>query len=468
MKYIIFCILLAILSGGCDTWLDNEMPKHNLIAENAITNERTAETALNGIYSFLHGFGALSAYYISDNEFRCGLLYDQYNGTFEVEDLSMLRQREEETRIYTPWFQMYQMINAANNFIYNVEKLPEDVFAAGRKEELLAEARCMRGFALGFLLRRYGYFWDLNSDLGIPLRLEPASLSNNFMGRSSVKECYKQIFEDFDYAIQFGPRYYSKFRTCATTAKAFKADLLLSRGETADYEEVVRLCDEILASDEFQLEKTYGDIFSRGYNSTELMFTRHIKTLPELDDNNPSLLRLFGTGIYKPSDMFLEIFNKEDARFAFTLDTVKIMHGISEVEKEAWVKHYVADGNCPMYYMRLGQVLLMKAEAMARLSYPIKDILVPLNTLRERAGNLPLHEENYWDHSDLLLEIFNENVKELSMENGAIYFLAIRIKSGNVRKLKELNPYYEDDSQLCFPIPKMELDFNPNVVQKPL
>lgn len=51
----------------------------------------------------------------------------------------------------------------------------------------------------------------------------PSALSNNNQGRSSVKESYEKIFEDLDYAIKYGPEFYSRYRGCATTAKAFKA-----------------------------------------------------------------------------------------------------------------------------------------------------------------------------------------------------------------------------------------------------
>lgn len=44
---------------------DDELPPHDLVGENAITNETSAETALNGIFSNLQGYGTMSAYYIA-------------------------------------------------------------------------------------------------------------------------------------------------------------------------------------------------------------------------------------------------------------------------------------------------------------------------------------------------------------------------------------------------------------------
>ena len=67
-------ILLLLTLGSCDSMFDNEIPPHDLVGDNAITNESSAKVALNGVYSYLEGWGTWSAYYICDNEFRTGLL----------------------------------------------------------------------------------------------------------------------------------------------------------------------------------------------------------------------------------------------------------------------------------------------------------------------------------------------------------------------------------------------------------
>ena len=74
-----------------------------------------------------------------------------------------------------------------------------------------------------------------------------------------MKESYEKIFEDLDYAIQYGPRFYSKYRSCATTARAFKADILMNRGEEGDYAEAIRLANEVI---EMCIRDRYIDDFS--------------------------------------------------------------------------------------------------------------------------------------------------------------------------------------------------------------
>lgn len=465
--YLIIFLFTNLLTG-CDSLFDNEVPPHELVGENAITNESSAETALNGIYSYLGGYGTMSAFYISDNEYRINLLTGTYRGTFEEEGLLAFKLTEEYSYVEDPWSQAYKLINAANNFIYYVEKLDDSKFGNNRKNQMLAEARFMRAFANMFLLRRYGYFWDTESHLGIILRMEPSSLSNNSQGRATVKECYTKIFEDLDYAIKEGPDYYSKYRGCTTLAKAFKADFLMSRGAGEDYTEALRLVNEVIDSKEFSLEENFADIFKNGYSSKELMFTRHLKTPPAMDDNVGSILNMFGGGTYKPTDTYLSILTPEDARYTTTFDSLVLGEGVTAAKQIIWKKHYVENGDCPMYYMRLAQMYLIKAEAMMYTGATVSDILKVLNVLRERSGNTPFNEQNYASTDEVRDEIFYENLREIGMENGTLFNLAVRMKKGGVRKLAELNPNFKNDDQLCFPIPKAELEHNFVVEQKPM
>lgn len=242
----------------------------------------------------------------------------------------------------------------------------------------------------------------------------------------------------------------------------------MNRGEEGDYAEAIRLANEVIASDEFGLEDKYEDIFTNGYSSKELMFTRHIKTPPSMDDNVGSLFKMFGGATYKPTEIYFEILSQDDKRYEATFDSVMLGNGTAARKTQVWKKHYVTSGDCPMYYMRVAQMYLIKAEAMARTNASIKDCLDVLNVLRLRSGNTTFNAADYSSLSDVLEEIFRENVREIGMENGAIFYLAVRYTEGGHRKLKDMNPNFEHDDQLCFPIPKAELEHNFVVEQKPL
>ncbi|MFR7812610.1 MAG: hypothetical protein ACLU4N_27130 [Butyricimonas faecihominis] len=148
------------------------------------------------------------------------------------------------------------------------------------------------------------------------------------------------------------------------------------------------MANEVIASDEFGLEDKYGDIFANGYSSKELMFTRHIKTPPSMDDNVSSLFKMFGGATYKPTEMYFEILTQDDKRYEATFDSVMLGNGTAARKTQVWKKHYVTSGDCPMYYMRVAQMYLIKAEAMARTNASIKDCLDVLNVLRSPVTRL--------------------------------------------------------------------------------
>lgn len=106
--------LLCVLATGCDSMFEKELPPHNLVGENAITNESSAEVALNGIYSYLTSYGTMSAYYISDNEYRTGLLDSTYRTAFELNQLLEFEMNDEDGYVSAPWQLVYKMVNAAN------------------------------------------------------------------------------------------------------------------------------------------------------------------------------------------------------------------------------------------------------------------------------------------------------------------------------------------------------------------
>lgn len=471
MRVLIISIMLCSLLGlaGCENMFEKEMPPHNLVDGNVISDETTAEPVLNGIYSYLEPFSTFDATYIINDEYRIGLFESGYRNDFEEEQLLTGNYRVEDSYILNPWQDAYQLINAANNFITIVEGLSENSFGPNRQSEMLAEAKFLRAFGYSFLLKHYGYFWDINSEYGVILRLESSSLSNNNMPRATVKECYDQIMKDYQYAIDYGPEFYSRYRACATTAKAFKAEMLMNRGEEGDYEEAIRLTDEVLKSSEFSMAETFEEVFSTGYDCPELLFTRHISDEIEVGDNISRTSTYLGEGRYQPSASYYEFLPETDTRRAASLDSIMVQ--TTDDEKTlVYTKHLKEDHNSPMYYMRLAQMHLIKAEAMAYTNQPAADIIEELNVLRRRSGNTELEAENYSTTESVLDEIFAESVREIGIENGSLFYFAVRYKKGNIRKLQELNPNYTsaNENQLCFPIPESELEHNFEIKQRPL
>ena len=139
--------LLCVLATGCDSMFEKELPPHNLVGENAITNESSAEVALNGIYSYLTSYGTMSAYYISDNEYRTGLLDSTYRTAFELNQLLEFEMNDEDGYVSAHWQLVYIMVTWRNYL----------KVSSGRT----GKQRCWRKQSLLGLLLTHFYFGDM-------------------------------------------------------------------------------------------------------------------------------------------------------------------------------------------------------------------------------------------------------------------------------------------------------------------
>lgn len=456
-------IILTLCLSSCDSWFDEELPKYQISESTVIVDQETAETALLGVYSYLGEYGTFSVYYLADDAYRCGLLEGTYRGQDYERYLELLDIPSENSELLKKWKECSQIVNAANHLLHSIEKVDDSRFTGNRKNEIIAEARFMRAFAQMYLLKHFAFWWDINSPYGALMRREPGTLSNNHMKRASVKDSYTLILEDLDFVIDNGPDFKDVYHVSKGVAKAYKAECLLMLGDAESLETALTLTNEVISDYEFEMEETYEDVFTNNYDSKELMFSRYLsdKKLVDVDLNVPSIKKLM-CGKYYPNDQFWEIYNKDmEKRYSASFDSVVYEQINAERKTLILKKLWRTNGNCPMYYMRLAQMYLFQAEALAMSGAPIKDILVPLNFLRTRSGNTTYEESQFSNRDELIKTIFYEVVREIGLENGSEWFFAARLKiDGGRRLLQEFNSIYQDDKQMAWQIPDDEVKYN--------
>lgn len=472
MKYslikIVITLWAACVCGSCDSLFENELPEHDLVAENAIVDQASSETALLGVYSFL-GERVFDSYYIADNAVRSGLV-TWTSGTY-AEALTLLRVPADGLEARDKWSYGYQMINAANNVIYYVDKLSDSKFKGNRKKEIIAEARFLRAFGHMFLMKYFAYFWDVNSPYGVLIRTEPASLAVNAKARMTMRDSYNQIIEDLDYAAENGPDYTTCLQASKGAAMAFKANLLMIRGEGDDYANAAKLAQDVIDLGGFQMEETFTDVFAKDYASKEVIFSRFLSSTvsKQADNKSESVKRMFGGTIGYTAYIYMGSGLNKDKRFSQTLQNI-LYEAVSKDKKQwVWTKVWREDGDCPVFYMRLAQMYLIKAEGLARSGAPVKDVIEALNVLRRRSGNTELTEADCDTEDKLMTAIYKEILCEICCENDSEWFTVIRFKStkSGGRKLADFNVNYQDDAMLAFPIPMGELQNNPDMEDNP-
>lgn len=444
MKKITLLLAAGIfLFSACElTNVLNEDPPNNLVPENVVEDAEGAEDLLNGVYASLH-----NQYYYIYSELNPGLLSGSMadDGFLADDEFATNNIADDNNNVENTWQVYYKTMDAANVFLDIVGEIPESEFLANRKQEMLAEARYMRAMALFDALRYFGQFWDTSSDLGVIYRTEPVDFTTRNKSRSSVQEVYNQIVEDLDAVIQTGPDLTDPYYASKTAAKALKAKVLLFMEQYAD---AASLADEVITDGTRNLAPTFSEVFSEGFDSEEMIFMRYTDEVTEANGERKQFT--YGGSNHAIASDWLRDMMDEDPRVPASYDTTNSV--ILKVNNAAL--HY------PTYFMRLAEVYLIKAEALARSGAPLADCKEPLETVRSRSSGSP-YTSSATTHEELLDEIFDEIVLELAFENGSEWFAAIRFG-----KIMTLKPQVTSSNQYILPIPQREVEANTQLSQQ--
>jgi starch-binding outer membrane protein, SusD/RagB family len=262
IKSFLFALLVSAL-WGCNKQL-NVLPTTSEVNGNVIVDTKSAATALNGVYyQFADaGFDNNSVPSIRWSDLNeaipsqlSGLLTNTSGGSLNTHSYNA-------TSYEAPylWDYGYLVVNAANGFLLNIE--PVTFLTAATKQEMEAEARFLRAYANSELLLYYGQYYNTNSAYGIILRNEFVTPDNIALPRAGVQESYDSIVADLDNAIAYLPAANTQIAYANSwAAKLLKARVLINRGATGDYAEVISLANDVISNGPFVLEPNLKDLF---------------------------------------------------------------------------------------------------------------------------------------------------------------------------------------------------------------
>lgn len=412
--------------------LEND-PPNNLVSENVVTSEADARALLNGVYTTITS-RILDKYYMFTELIPSAMIGTMSrvgggstNGQFAENALEF-----DNFVVRDFWLAFYQVINAANNTITRTSELPESEISEASKREIIGEAHFLRAMGTFDALRYYGQFFDESSSYGIVIRTEPADFTTRNKARSTVAESYAQILADLDIAIADAPDYTVTYRASKTAAKALKAKVQLYRKQ---YAEAATLAAEVINDGATSLEPTYAETFSKGLNSSEMIFMTYRDANSDSEDNNR---KRFYAG--SPGTTWFPDLMAGDPRQPLTYSGIRVL------------KTNDVDTFRPTYFLRLAQMYLIQAEALAFSGASLDEAKAPLNIIRNRVGN---GDSPATTMDELKDDIFDEIVKELAFENGSDWFAAIRFD-----KAMTLKPQITSSNQYILPIPEEEINSN--------
>lgn len=465
MKKILICfwgLAITLSLTQCNNKLNEPAPQQSLPFSEALNTPEKLRAAVVGIYGIVRGGTLFGGDLQLSADLMGGGRDMRWRGTFQAYRELQGKNMVAENGIATAtWVNLYNAINACNNVLENLNAITD----AAERDEARGHALLWRGVCYFELVRLYAQPWvknTANSGLGVPLMLK----ANNFemVKRNTIAEVYTQVLQDLTQAETLLPvgdgrtvDYPATNAYYATkyTAKGFLARAYLQQG---DYANALTRANDVITSNQYSLNATVNQVFDID-NTPEAIFEIQQNITNNAGIANAGLATFYAN---------LEGIGRGD---------VEILSGhlneyIAGVDKRRTDLFYVGTGNRPgrqtcakwknpnknYNIMRLSEMYLIRAECNFELASTTGDTpLNDINRIRTRAGVPNLASLTIGD-------ILKERRMELCFEGHRIHDLKRR--QLNVISFASVT-YPYDAPELVFPIPRREMNANPNMVQNP-
>ena len=451
-------LLSAVALSACDNVLDVN-PTSSVPSEAAITDAGGARSALQGAYAGLQQAGLYGHDLIDWTE----VLSDngRHTGTFDAyADADRHLLRSDNDRDAGIWNAAYNEINRVNAIIAKVPGLTD--LTDDEKNEIAGEAYFLRALIYHDLVRLYGN----TTTLGVPLRLEPITTPEqaNQIARSSGAETYAQILADLAQAKQLIQAPKQTRQASLGAVSAIEARVRLYQSDWAGAEAAAAEAEArgySLASNFKDLFDATGgdtpeDIFRVTFTPTQaqsVSFYYLPKALGGRREVAPTTnldATLRTTGIIAAFDPAsggsIANYHPTDVRGQWSISIAGTLGYAAKFRNPT--------GDEDIHVIRLAEVILIRAEALAQLGR-VPEAFAEYNRLRVRAGVAP--DVTTLTQAQALAAIARERRLELAFE-GDRWADMVRTNTGLANIVA---------AQTKLPIPQAELDVAPNLTQNP-
>jgi len=455
-KIFLYTLLMAslLLPYGCTKQLD-KLPDNAKVEGNAITDQSSANIALNGVYFRLananNSFADWRPNQLMGGLF-CGYLGNATGGNGDENNIFA------NTNYTSQWTRYYGQINAANGLITAVEALPDNKFVNGRKAQILAEAKFLRAYAHFTLLSYFGQWFDINSSFGVINQEEFITLTNKNKPRNTVKDSYDFILKDLDYAVANCPATSVNVYANRWTAMALKMRVLINRGQGDDYAQTAALANTIIAGSPYSLEPNLKDLFyTKGLASTEVILGIKPQANQELVYDNMSANFIGRSAIYAAKPKLVALY-ENDPRKSWIIGDQYRTSGQDYFIKFVQPTRQSTVISETGYVFRLTEVYLMLVEATVRSGGNLAAAKTLLKEVLSKSGITNYTEIDAANTTDALLkQTYLEYSRNMVGENGIEWMALLRLPSSLIT---ELRPTITNKIQYILPIPMSELQIN--------
>lgn len=516
---------IVVLAVSCADFLAEE-PKSTISEDQYYKTPADALTAVNATYFFYNGAGPNGSNQTAYNSLlQVGMEFatdEQYPGPGatnpDVRSLSVHNHSSTNRTFYENWQQHYAGIKRAN---VAIEKIPLIDFGSSTalQARYIGEAKFNRAFIYFNIVRLWG---------DVPLITENQNYvkaQDYYVAKSAATEIYAQIEKDLQEAAAVLPNSYSGGdigRATAGAAKALLAKVYLTKASfplriQSHYQDAVTIAEQVLSPIDggtgvynYNLRRNYAEVFLPAYkNNEEHIFSAQYmsnfqsqgrndfpRTLPRFPSsfgiigNYADQVNFYTKGADKSFSVY-KLFKKNDKRRKVTFATL-FVNPRTGAKFGAPIANPAYPGDSTPYFfktydptaftaipgeaatnvtlLRYAELLLIHAEAENELNGPTEKAYKSLNRIRNRAGLADLtpglSQDQFRDslYLDRELELVYEYQRWFDL-------IRQRNAAGNpsfVEKLHAAGKTNAVDRNRWFPIPQIELDNNPLLVQNDL
>jgi starch-binding outer membrane protein, SusD/RagB family len=436
-RHILAASALLVALVGCDETLTVE-PTTEVEESQAIIDAGSARAALAGAYDGLQD----GSYYGGDFLFLSELPSDnaEHSGTFtSYADMDQQVTTAGNSTIESMWDAIYTAIGRDNTIIAkvpNVTQLSED-----ERKDIVGQAYLLRALNYHNLVKLWG---------GVPIRLEPPpnidELANT--ARATEAEVYQQILADIAQAQTLMLRDARTHQASWLGAEALKARVLLYQQNWAG---ALAAANNVLAEGP-TLAPNYSTLFAPASSDTPEDLWRISFTATEYNLSGYYYLAKALGGRYElaPTEDLVNAYEPNDQRGTWNIE-------VDSRDRFYGAKWKTSEGAEDLHIIRLAEVLLIKAEAQARLG-DLAGAVATYNLVRTRAG-VAKHVlgVDVTSAASVLDAIWNERRLELAFEGDRWPDLVRTKRAQTVENI----PLF----RTLFPIPQNEIDVAPKIVQ---
>ena len=449
-------------------------------------------TQYEGMYNTLKGNNGLEKWNLDFLAMTETHADNAYRGATDAE-LTQLEQQKQNginKNIERDWNSFFDIINAANRVICNIDAVPDPALTAAERKQWKAEALILRSWIMFDMVRLWG-------DIPLIITEPPAISAENikdvyplyYPPRETVNEVYTQIITDLKTALEPGGapaiNTSDKFIFSRTVANALLAKVYAEQ-PVRDYAKVIEYCQ--LVEPDVSLEINYGDLFSVNDGKTDAKLRHSSESIFEIpfSDGGNWNTWMFGIDETDPNstyDWAKWLTPSRDLVDAFDAAGDNIRKRTTIVTASvSWSNHYPSDAYLFMHKfpskfnsiikLRLADILLLKAEAYVNQGN-LTEAAAIVNTIRARVYLPALSASVTSSESSMADAVLNERRLELSFEGQRWFDL---VRTGKVFEvMNTLNSRDEGrlpmdpvtEYTVMLPLPQSQIDINPNMTQNP-